>query len=79
MLFGENTEQMARDFDFYEPLTTHDSSLSRAIHGVVASRLGRHEQAYDFFAASATMDLSDMQGNASHGIHPANMGAHGSD
>ncbi|WP_374286651.1 glycoside hydrolase family 65 protein [Lactococcus sp.] len=74
MLFGENTEQMARDFDFYEPLTTHDSSLSRAIHGVVASRLGRHEQAYDFFAASATMDLSDMQGNAAHGIHAANMG-----
>ncbi|MCL2113293.1 MAG: glycoside hydrolase family 65 protein [Streptococcaceae bacterium] len=74
MLFAEDKAQVARDFDFYEPLTTHDSSLSRAIHGVVASRLGRTQQAYDFFADSATMDLSDMQGNASHGIHAANMG-----
>ena len=74
MIYPEPEEQIKRDFDFYEPLTTHDSSLSRAIHGVVASRLGRPNEAYRFFADSATMDLSDMQGNAAHGIHAANMG-----
>ncbi|MFC4653263.1 glycoside hydrolase family 65 protein [Lactococcus nasutitermitis] len=74
MLFAEDIEQMARDCDFYEPLTTHDSSLSRAVHGVIASRLGRDKQAYSFFSDSAIMDLADIQGNAAHGIHAANMG-----
>lgn len=74
MLFEENKEQIRRDFDFYEPLTTHDSSLSKTIYGVVASKLGRNEQAYRFFKESATMDLEDLQGNAAHGIHAANMG-----
>ncbi|MEY8443505.1 glycoside hydrolase family 65 protein [Lactococcus ileimucosae] len=76
MLFADETkrEQMARDFDYYEALTTHDSSLSRAVYGVVASHLGRHDLAYDFFKDAATMDLTDLQGNAGHGIHAANMG-----
>ncbi|WP_245812949.1 glycoside hydrolase family 65 protein [Enterococcus canintestini] len=74
MLYSENEEQIGRDFDFYEPLTTHDSSLSKTIYGVVASKIGRHEQAYHFFRESATMDLEDLQGNAAHGIHAANMG-----
>ncbi|MGM0126346.1 alpha,alpha-trehalose phosphorylase [Enterococcus sp. AZ194] len=67
-------EQLERDFDFYEPLTTHDSSLSKAVYGVVASNLGRDTLAYDFFKESAIMDMDDHQGNASHGIHAANMG-----
>ncbi|MCA5013707.1 MULTISPECIES: glycoside hydrolase family 65 protein [unclassified Enterococcus] len=74
MLFDPPIEQIARDFDFYEPLTTHDSSLSKAIYGVVASKLGRSELAYRFFKEAAIMDLEDFQGNASHGIHAANMG-----
>lgn len=74
MLFDAPIEQIARDFDFYEPLTTHDSSLSKAIYGVVASKLGRSELAYRFFKEAAIMDLEDFQGNASHGIHAANMG-----
>lgn len=74
MLYPIDLEQTARDFDYYEPITTHDSSLSKAIHGIIASRLGRQEQAYAFFTDSAIMDLTDGQGNASHGIHAANMG-----
>lgn len=76
MIFAGETkrEQMGRDFDYYEPMTTHDSSLSRAVYGVVASHLGRHDLAYEFFKDAATMDLTDLQGNASHGIHAANMG-----
>ncbi|MBO0451367.1 MULTISPECIES: glycoside hydrolase family 65 protein [Enterococcus] len=74
MLFDESQEQVNRDFAFYEPLTTHDSSLSRTVYGVVASKLGRSELAYRFFKEAAIMDLEDSQGNASHGIHAANMG-----
>lgn len=74
MLYPVDLAQQARDFDYYEPLTTHDSSLSKAIHGIIASRLGRDEAAYQFFADSAIMDMVDGQGNASHGIHAANMG-----
>ena len=76
MIFAGETkrEQIGRDFDYYEPMTTHDSSLSRAVYGVVASHLGRHDLAYEFFKDAATMDLTDLQGNASHGIHAANMG-----
>lgn len=74
MLYPVSLEQMERDFDYYEPLTTHDSSLSKAIHGILASRLGRDEEAYRFFSDSAIMDMADGQGNASHGIHAANMG-----
>ncbi|MCB5953006.1 glycoside hydrolase family 65 protein [Enterococcus sp. BWT-B8] len=74
MLFDVPVEQVARDFDFYEPLTTHDSSLSKAVYGVAASKLGRKELAYQFFKEAAIMDLEDHQGNASHGIHAANMG-----
>ena len=74
MLYPVSLEQMERDFDYYEPLTTHDSSLSKATHGILASRLGRDEEAYRFFSDSAIMDMADGQGNASHGIHAANMG-----
>ena len=74
MLYPVGTEQETRDFNYYEPLTTHDSSLSKAIHGIIASRLGRDDVAYSFFFDSAIMDMVDGQGNASHGIHAANMG-----
>ncbi|WP_314576533.1 glycoside hydrolase family 65 protein [Enterococcus gilvus] len=74
LLFDADQEQIARDFDFYEPLTTHDSSLSRTVYGVVASKLSRSKLAYRFFKETAIMDLEDYQGNASHGIHAANMG-----
>lgn len=63
-----------RDFDLYEPLTTHDSSLSPCVHGIVAARLGRVEQAYGFFGRTARMDLDDVNGNVKDGVHTAAMG-----
>lgn len=73
VLFPIDKEQEERDYNYYEPLTTHDSSLSKAIYGIIASRLGKSDEALDFFSSSAIMDLEDSQGNASHGIHAANM------
>lgn len=66
-------EQKKRDFDFYEKLTTHDSSLSTCIFSIAASEIGYHEKAYDYFMNTARMDLDDYHGNTKDGIHAANM------
>ncbi len=69
-----NRAEVRRDFEFYEPLTTHDSSLSPCVHGIVAARLGRLQQAAEFFARTARMDLDDVNGNVKDGVHTAAMG-----
>ncbi|GAB2491527.1 glycosyl hydrolase family 65 protein [Alkalibacterium psychrotolerans] len=67
-------EQRARDYDYYEGVTTHDSSLSRSIFGIAASALDRMDKAYSYFMDTALMDLNDMQSNTKDGVHAANMG-----
>uniref|UniRef100_A0A7S4LEI1 Glycoside hydrolase family 65 central catalytic domain-containing protein n=1 Tax=Eutreptiella gymnastica TaxID=73025 RepID=A0A7S4LEI1_9EUGL len=62
------------DFDFYEPLTTHDSSLSTSIFSIVASEIGYHTKAYEYFMCTARMDIDDVNKNVAHGIHTACMG-----
>lgn len=76
LLKGENVskEQKKRDFDYYEAVTTHDSSLSRSIFGMVANEIGSPQKSYDYFMDTALMDLVDYQGNTADGIHAANMG-----
>lgn len=66
-------DQKKRDFDYYEKVTTHDSSLSACIFSIVASDIGNHDKAYDYFIRTARMDLDDYQGNTNHGVHTANM------
>ncbi|HYE83145.1 MAG TPA: glycosyl hydrolase family 65 protein [Clostridia bacterium] len=66
-------EQKRRDYDYYEKVTTHDSSLSACIFSIVANDIGYHERAYDYFIKTARMDLDDYQGNTHHGVHTANM------
>jgi len=63
-----------RDFAYYEPLTTHDSSLSPCVHGIVAARLGEVEKAYGYFGRTARMDLDDINRNVKDGVHTAAMG-----
>lgn len=67
-------EQKIRDYHYYESITTHDSSLSRSIFGMMASEIGEKEKAYRYFMDTALMDLVDQQGNTKDGIHAANMG-----
>lgn len=76
MLFPEDQsqEQLARDYDYYEPITTHDSSLSRSIFSILASRLDRRDKAYSYYMDTSLMDLVDLQGNAKDGLHEANLG-----
>jgi alpha,alpha-trehalose phosphorylase len=65
--------QKLRDYNYYERITTHDSSLSGAIFGIMAAELGDIEKAYRYFADTATMDLENKHGNTRAGIHAANM------
>lgn len=71
----QDSAQLKRDFDYYEAITVHDSSLSRAIFGILAHRLHHADDAYRYFMQTVMMDLSDSQGNTSDGIHAANMGS----
>ncbi len=67
-------DQKRRDYNYYEPITTHDSSLSPAIFSAVSSELGYHEDAYRFFSISARLDLYNLTRSTGYGIHAANMG-----
>lgn len=65
---------MRNSFSYYEKITTHDSSLSRCIFSIMASKLGMKEKAYEYFDFSSRMDIRNSQGNTKDGIHTANMG-----
>lgn len=75
-LFGENfsDEIIQANYDFYEPRTGHGSSLSPSIHSVMAARLGKTEDAYNYFQKNIRIDIDDEFGNAAGGIHIASQG-----
>ncbi|VFS43563.1 protein YcjT [Enterobacter cancerogenus] len=67
--------QCAANLSFYEPRTIHDSSLSKAIHGIVAARCGDIERAYAFWRDGIAIDLGDDPHSSDDGIHAAATGA----
>ncbi len=67
-------QEKQRNFDFYDPLTTGDSSLSVCIQSIVASEIGYHEEAYEYFRYAVLMDLADIGGNVRDGAHIAAIG-----
>jgi alpha,alpha-trehalose phosphorylase len=67
------TDEKARDFDYYEPLTVRDSSLSACAQAIVAAEVGHLDLAYDYFAEAALMDLDDLEHNTRDGIHIASV------
>jgi trehalose/maltose hydrolase-like predicted phosphorylase len=75
-LLGEqfSLEEKKRNFDYYDPLTTHDSSLSVCIQSIVAAEIGYMEKAREYFDFAAVMDLADVGGNMMHGAHIASIG-----
>ena len=66
-----SAEQKRRNFDYYDPLTTGDSSLSACVQSIVAAEIGRERQALEYFEYALLMDLADVAGNASDGVHIA--------
>ncbi len=66
-------EQKVRNFEYYEPLTVRDSSLSAGTQAVIAAEVGHLDLAYDYFAEAALMDLDDLEHNTRDGIHIASV------
>ena len=64
----------AANFSYYEPRCGHGSSLSRAMHGLVAARLGITDVALRYFRATAATDLTDLNGSGAGGVHIAGLG-----
>ncbi len=67
-------DQRRRNFDYYDPITTGDSSLSACVQAVVAAQVGHDELAFDYFRQALYVDLADTHGNASDGVHIASAG-----
>jgi len=67
-------EQKRRNFDYYDPLTTGDSSLSVSIQSILALELGYKEKAIDYLRYALWMDLADVHANVEQGCHIASMG-----
>ena len=71
---AQTNETMRHSYEYYEKITTHDSSLSDCIFGIMAAKLGMEEKAFQYFRDSAHLDLLDRHKNTKHGIHTSNMG-----
>jgi maltose phosphorylase len=67
-------ETMERNFDFYEPRTVHESSLSPCVHSILAARIGRSEKAYEMYLRTSRLDLDDYNNEVHEGLHITSMG-----
>ncbi len=61
-------EKMA-NFDFYEPMTVHESSLSASIHAILAAELGKVDKAVELYARTARLDLDNYNNDTDDGLH----------
>ncbi len=71
--FNFDDETVQRNFDFYEPMTVHESSLSPHIHSILASRIGYVEKAYELFIHATRLDLDDYNNETEQGLHITSM------
>jgi alpha,alpha-trehalose phosphorylase len=67
-------DQKRRNFDFYDPITTGDSSLSSCVQAIVAAEVGYDDLAFEYFNRSLYLDLCDSHQNTAQGVHVANAG-----
>ena len=67
------TEELKKHFDFYEPFTVHESSLSPCIHSIQAAKLNQMEQAYTFYLRTSRLDLDDYNHEVHEGLHITSM------
>lgn len=68
-----STGEIKTHFDFYEPMTVHESSLSASVHSVLASKIGNLEKAYELFIRTARLDLDDYNKEVEDGLHITSM------
>ena len=68
------TAQMKEAYEFYEPMTIHFSSLSYNTHSIIATKIGRPKQAYDYYLKAAGLDLDNLRDATKDGLHAAALG-----
>ncbi|WP_062805729.1 glycoside hydrolase family 65 protein [Enterococcus pernyi] len=66
-------EEKQRNFDFYEPMTVHESSLSPSIHAILAAELGLEEKAVEMYQRTARLDLDNYNNDTEDGLHITSM------
>lgn len=67
-------EEKRADFEYYDPITTGDSTLSACVQSVIAAEVGHHETALRYFHEALYVDLGDLHGNTVDGMHVASCG-----
>jgi maltose phosphorylase len=67
-------EQIKKHFDFYEPLTVHESSLSPCVHSILAAKIGYEKKSYEMYLRTARLDLDDYNNDTDDGLHITSMG-----
>ncbi|WGL53612.1 glycosyl hydrolase family 65 protein [Nocardioides sp. BP30] len=67
-------QEKRKDFEYYDPITTGDSTLSAVVQSIVASEVGYHEAALRYFHDALYVDLGDLHGNTPDGMHIASTG-----
>lgn len=68
-----DNEAIRRNFDFYEPRTVHESSLSPCVHAILAAKLGDGARAYEFYLRTSRLDLDDYNNDTEDGCHITSM------
>lgn len=68
-----SVEALEKHFDFYEPFTVHESSLSPCVHSIQAAKLNRMDQAYKFYLRTSRLDLDDYNKEVEEGLHITSM------
>lgn len=68
-----SNEEIRKHYDFYEPLTVHESSLSPCVHSVLAAKIGDEKRAYEFYLRTARLDLDDYNNDTRDGLHITSM------
>lgn len=73
--FGDEftQEEKERNFDFYEPMTVHESSLSPSVHAILAAELGKEEKAVELYGRTARLDLDNYNNDTDDGLHITSM------
>lgn len=67
------TEELRRNFEFYEPLTVHESSLSPSIHSIIAAAIGEQAKAVELYKRTARLDLDNYNNDTEDGLHITSM------
>jgi maltose phosphorylase len=68
-----DTDTIRRNYDFYEPRTVHESSLSPCVHAIIAAKLGDEARAYEFYLRTSRLDLDDYNNDTEDGCHITSM------